>query len=611
MSIRPSAAAMAVFAAFSPLPTFAADQEGPPVVVTATRQPTRIDDLLADTTILAREDIAAAGQSTLAELLGQQPGLQMTSNGGPGQTAGIMIRGANTEHTLVLVDGMRIGSLSAGSVAFERIPLDQIERIEIVRGPASALYGADAIGGVIQIFTRRGSGPVRPEVFVGAGTWETRETAAGVSGGDSTWSYALRGGYYTTDGINATRRSSFAFEPDRDSFYNASVSGSLAFRPAAGHELGATLLHTEGRSRYDEGVPGFDPRNDLGQGVYNLYSRNRITELWTSTLRLGRSVDDYLNFSSFNAGDNKLHFKTTQDQVVWQNDIRLPHGSLLAAVETLAQKADAEASFDHTRRIHSVLLGWTGNFGDHSFQANARHDDNSQFGSRATGALSYGYRLNLEWRVHVARGSAFRAPSLNDLYFPLSCFGIFGCFGGNPDLKPEKAYNKEAGLVWERGSQRATLTVFDNRVTDLIVWGNTPENVARARLRGVSLSHAGQIGGFDLASAVDWLHARDEDTDMRLRRRADWTASFRLARDVGAWKLGGEWQLVGGRYDDANENDRMGGYGLVNLFAHYAVDRNWTLEARANNVGDKKYETALDFNTPGANVFVGLRYAPR
>jgi vitamin B12 transporter len=605
-----SITALAVACAFPP--GACADTLGETIVVTATRQASRTDELLADVSVVTREEIAAFGQSTLAELLATLPGLQRTANGGPGQIAGIFMRGANTEHTLVLVDGVRIGSATSGAAALERIPLDQIERIEVLRGPSSALYGADAIGGVIQIFTRRGKGPASVDLYAGAGSWQTRDVAAGVSGGSEAWSYALRGGYYDTDGINAsTRKNPFAFEPDRDAFRNASASGSLAFRPAEGHEIGATALYTEGRNRYDEGVAGFSPYNDVAQSAYSLYSRNRLTAAWTSTLRLGRSQDYYRNFSPYNAGDGYFDIETTQDQLVWQNDIQLPLGSLLAALETLQQKGESEGNFDKSRRINSALLGWSGQLGTHFFQANVRRDDNSQFGDKTSGALSYGYQLSPELRLRAAVGSAFRAPSLNDLYYPLQCFGAFGCFGGNPDLKPERAHSKEVGLVWEQPRRRAALTVYDSRVKDLIVWGNTPENVARARLTGATLSDEGQFGAYKLGMAIDWLDARDADTDKRLRRRARWQGTFHAARELGAWTLGGEWQLVSGRYEDASEMQRMGGYGLVNLFARYAVAREWTLEARANNVGDKQYESALGFATPGANAFFAVRYAPK
>lgn len=612
MKIQLSAAALAVLSVYSPAPSFAADAVAPVVVVTATRQETRADELLADVSVVSRDEIAAAGQTTLAELLSSLPGIQMTSTGGPGQTSGVFIRGANSEHTLVLVDGVRIGSATSGAAALERIPLDQIERIEILRGPASALYGADAIGGVVQIFTRRGNGPARVEAFVGGGSWNTQEVAAGVSGGDQVWSYALRGGYASTDGISATNRKNFAFEPDRDTFRNGSVSASLAFRPAEGQELGATVLRTEGRSRYDEGVPGYSPYNDVAQAVYSLYARNRLTDRWTSTVRIGRSEDTYRNFSPYNLTvDNTVEIKTTQDQLVWQNDVRLPVGSLLVAFETLRQEGRNEGNFDKARRINSALVGWSGRFDAHSLQVNLRRDDNSQFGGKTSGALAYGYQLSPELRVQGSVGTAFRAPSLNDLYYPLQCFGVFGCFGGNPNLKPERAVNRDLGLVWDTGRRRASVTVYDNRVSDLIVWGNTPENVARARLRGVTLADEGRIGLYDLSSTIDWLDAKDADTDQRLLRRAEWQGKFRLSRTLDAWTLGGEWQLVGRRYNRANEVDPLGGYGLVNLFARYALAPEWTLEARANNVTDKKYESALGFNTPGANVFVGLRYAPK
>jgi vitamin B12 transporter len=586
------------------------------VVVTATRQIERTSELLADVSVISRADIEQAGQSTLNELLARQPGIQSGNNGGPGKASGLFIRGANSTQTLVLVDGVRIGSATVGIAALEQIPLAQVERIEILRGPGSALYGADAIGGVVQIFTKRGDGPAKLNVFAGGGSFNTRDLSAGIAGGSDAWTYNLRGSDYSSDGIKAIAdpaKQPYSFDPSRnaDGFRNASVSGSLAFRPATGHELGVSMLQTTGRNWYEAGLSlldgsRFDSRADLSQSVLSLYSNNRLADSWSSTVRLSESIDDSTSYDPYSP--TGVRIKTTQDQLTWQNDIRIASGNILVALESLKQKALVEGGFDKNRSINSALIGWSGHFGDHRLQANLRRDDNSQFDGKTTAYAGYGYQLNTALRAEVSAGNAFRAPNFNELYYP----GF-----GNPLLKPEDAHNREAGLVWEQGSRRASVTIFDNRVNNLIItvcdasWTCQPANVGRAKLKGTTLSYAGKVVGFDFDGSVDLLSARDADTNQRLPRRAEKQASLRLIRLVGRWTIGGEWLGVGDRYDTTTETNRLGGYNLLNAFARYPVNKDLTVEARANNIGDKTYESAWGYGTPGANLFVGLRYSPK
>ncbi len=603
--IRIAALALALSSAAS---SFATDYAS--VVVTATRQPTRASELLSDVSVIERAEIEQAGQSSLIELLSRQPGIQSSNNGGPGKASSLFIRGANPNQTVVLIDGVRIGSATVGTPALEQMPLSQVERIEILRGPGSALYGADAIGGVIQIFTKRGQGPRLVEVFAGAGSYNTRDLSAGASGGSDAWSYSLRGSNYSTDGIKAIAdrtKQPYSFDPSRnaDGFRNASLSGSLAFRPAVGHEIGGTLLHTTGRNWYESG-PNFDSRADLAQSAVNLYSRNRLADIWTSTVRVSQSIDDSTDYNPYSP--TGARFKTTQEQFAWQNDVRVPVGSLMVALESLNQKALSEGNFARNRGIASALVGWSGRLGDHRLQANLRRDDNSQFGGKTTAYAGYGYQISPALRAQVSAGSTFRAPTFNELYYP----GF-----GNARLKPESAHNKEAGLVWEQGSRRAGVTIFDNRVSELIVtvcdafWNCQPANVGRAKLQGATLSYGGKVVGFDFDGSLDLLAARNADTHRRLPRRADRQASLRVSRPIGQWTVGAEWQGVGDRYDSTTETKHMGGYGLLNAFARYAVSKDLSVEARANNLGDKQYETAWGYGTPGANLFVGLRYSPK
>ncbi len=590
----------------------AADQQLDPIVVTATRQATRTNELTSDVSVISREEIDQAGASTVAQLLARQPGIQYVANGGEGSNSGVFVRGANTNQSIVLIDGQRIGSATTGSAALSRIPLNQIERIEILRGPASSLYGADAIGGVIQIFTRRGEGPARVNASTGYGSFNTSDTTIGVSGGSDPVSYSVQAGYLNTDGFNAIHnRNNWNYNPDRDGYYNRNLSANLAVRPAKGQEIGVNLLASNGTNQYDAGSAG-NPTSDQAVASYSIYSRNRLNQAWTSTLRVGRSTDDSTGYT----GSIRDHvFRTDMDLASWQNDIRLPVGEALLAVEYTRQKVSGTTDYTVSERtIRSLLAGWNASIDQHRLQLNLRRDDNSQFGGETTGSAAYGYQFTPEWRAHVSYGTAFRAPTFNELYFPASFFFA----GGNPDLKPETAKNTELGANWEKAGHRFSAVVYNNEISELIEFRPptfAPVNVSEALLRGATFTYDGRFSDWGLGVAVDFLDPRNEENGPnngnRLARRADQQMSSYITRTLGNWELRGEWKLVGDRYEDPANLIRMGGYGLVNLYADYRFERDWALFVRANNIFDKDYETADDYATAGANVFVGVRYAPR
>jgi vitamin B12 transporter len=592
-------ASMAAIFAITPLHADEVDT----LVVTATRQPAKVSALMADVTVIDREEIERAGQSSLEELLSRQPGIQHTANGGLGTISGIFIRGASPNQSLVLIDGQRVSSATTGDVALWRIPLSQIDRIEILRGPASSLYGADAIGGVIQIFTRQGTGSVQLDASASYGSNRTTDTLVGISGGTSAYSFSLQGGYAETSGFSAIRdKGNFFYNRDRDGYRNRNVSGNFALRPAVGHEIGASLFSSDGVNRYDSGPVG-DEKGDQSLSSYSLYSKNRFSQNWTSMLRVGQSEDDLVLLAD---GQRTGKFRTVQKQASWQNDVALPIGTALVAAEYLKQSVSGTTEYtEDERTVKSILAGWSAAVDVHRVQVNLRHDDNSQFGGETTGSATYGYQIDSDWRAHLSYGTAFRAPSFNELYYPDTGFG-----GGNPDLKPEKSKNAEAGLVWEAGLHRVSAVYFHNKVTDLINnW--PPENVNKATLEGVTLSYAGRSGAWSGGLSVDLQRPRNDEDGNRLARRADEQLFSYLSYATGPWTFGGEWQLVGERYDDAANRVRLGGYGLVNLFAECRIDREWMIFARGNNVFDKFYETVNDYGVPGAQAMIGVRYTPR
>jgi vitamin B12 transporter len=574
------------------------------VIVTATRQPTRINEQLADVTVIERDAIEQAGATTLPELLSRQPGVQIVSNGGLGKSSSVFIRGTNAGHTLLLVDGIPLGSATLGSPSLTNLPLAQIERIEILRGPASSLYGSDAIGGVIQIFTKQGAGPLRPEAFVGAGSYGTWEAQAGLAGGTDMWSYSLRATHLKSDGFNVAsdpvryQQANFSLpNPDNDPYRNTSWSGRLAFRPAAGHELGATLLTADSKNHYDGGGPTVDAYSNDTTRAWTVYSRNRLADAWTSTLRYGASKDWSENFAP-----GRSLFATEQKQWTWQNDVKLPLGSLMLAAEHLRQNVNSTTNYAvKERTVRSLIAGYNITLGNHSGQLSQRYDDNSQFGGKTTGSLAYGYRFNEDWQARAAYGTAFKAPSFNQLYFP----GF-----GNANLKPEFAKNREVGLNWHHASLRAGITWFDNRIENLIA-GFPVSNVGRARITGTSLNYGLTHGAWNADASLDFMKPINQDNGFRLQRRAAQLGKLSLSYTPGPWTLGGELTAVGDRFDTTTQTRPLEHYEVVNIYGSYKLDPDWTLEGRVNNLFDKVYETAWGYAQPRANVFIGIRYAPK
>jgi len=623
LNIRFLSAAVAASAGLS-APHVFADTHGKTMVVTATRVESRADALLNDVTVIDREQIESAGASSVVELLSRQPGIQHTQAGGIGKNASVFIRGANFGHVLLLIDGVRTGSATLGEANLASLPLEQIERIEILRGPASALYGADAVGGVIQIFTRQAAGVAfAPTAFAGVGSDGLRRGGVGFSGRTEAWRYQFSAGYLETDGFSARRRE--VADPDRDGYRETSVSGGLTWTVADGHELGAQLIYTNGRNWFDS---EFDPTPanlylDSEVSTIALFSKNRMNDTWHSTVRYGRSTDS--SYNVYSIFYDPSHFRTINEQLTWQNDLSLSHGTLMLAVEHLRQSVEASNDYQQTdRELRSLLAGWNGSYGIHSVQINLRRDDSSAFDDRTTGFAAYGLQITEQLRAHVSYGTSYVAPTFNDLYWPNQTSSFAGTTyitEGNAAVKPEEGHNREVALIWDDGRSVLSATWYLNKVRNLIDWETTqtgpttfltkPSNVASARLEGLTLSAATRWGETDLSASVDFLKARDEDTEQRLQRRADRTASLRVEHPVGPARVGAELYASDGRYSRSNEVDRLPGYAVVNLFGRYALAPQWTIEARVDNVFDQDYELIKDFNTGGVTAYLGVRYAPR
>jgi vitamin B12 transporter len=576
----------------------------PPMFVTASRSGQPLTDLLADVTLIGPEEIARAGPGGLTALLQRQPGIEVVTNGGPGSTSGVFMRGANTAQTLVLVDGLRVSSSTSGTTPLEAIALDQIDHIEILRGPASSLYGADAIGGVIQIFTRRGGGAFAANAGAGYGTYSTSSVYGGVSGngGDGAWRYALQAGHRQSDGFNAIfNPKNFSYNPDRDGYRNDNVSGSLSFRFAPEQEISAQAFRSRLNAQFDAG-PGFDDRTVTTVESYSIASHNRLTAFWTSDLSAAETRDDSNSVTGFGSS----RFLTRQRLYSWQNELMPGYGLLTVFAERREERIDSDTAFDVTSRNTNSVGGiYQLRGGPQLAQASLRRDDSSQFGARTTGTIAYGYAFAEGLRATASFGTAFKAPTFNDLYFP----GF-----SNPELRPETARNAELALRYLGDALSASLVAYRNRVRDLIVFecdanfNCAPQNVANATLEGVTAEFGGHVGEFSAKGSLDLQKPTDDSNGFLLPRRARRHTAFSLMRDTGPLRVGAEVVASSARFDDAANTRRMGGYALLNLTAEYRFGNRWTLFARLDNALDKHYELAADFNTAGANAFVGVRW---
>ncbi len=590
-------------AAFAPSFAFSQNQLKE-TVVTATRSETRADALISDVTVITRDDIERGTGRTVAEVLARVAGVQMAANGGLGKTSSLFIRGANSQHVLLLVDGVRYGSATAGQANFDTIALESIERIEVLKGPASALYGSDAVGGVVQIFTRKGSAGFQPYASLTVGEYEHSEVSAGVRGGAGDVAYAVGVQSLREKGFSAANpQAAFgSFNPDMDGINQGNVNASLDWKFTPGWKFDARLFYADVNSQFDNGPGAFDARTNYLSKVASTGVEGQLTANWKSRLALGHSEDLLTTWTAA----TPTSFNTQQDQWAWLNEIATPVGKVLAGYERVDQKVSGTQAYAvSSRAIDSWLLGLSGDRGPHAWQFNLRRDQNSQFGDATTGLAGYGYKLTPNWRVSGSYGTSFRAPSFNDLYFA----SLF--FNGNPTTQPESGTSSELGLAYAVAAQEVKLTWYQNRIKGFITTAPVVVNIPYARMEGWTLAYAGQSGAFSYRAALDLLDARNELTNLKLSRRADQQITAGADYAAGQWKFGATLLAQSERFDDLANTQRLGAFATLDLHVDYRVSKDWSVQGRVVNLGDAVYQTALGFNQAGRSAYVTLRYQPK
>jgi len=617
-----------------------------PIIVTATRTPTPARDVLADNVYIGPEEIQQAAQTTLVELLQQQRGIQISASGGGNAASSVFLRGNSNGQSIVLIDGVRSEQSYMGGATWGNIPLSLIDHIEIIYGPQSSIYGADAIGGVIQIFTKKGEGPLKLSASTGFGSYGTSISDASLYGstdGEKPIRYSLSVsqelsmGYPSVAGAGNNHGPTYSlfngYPGERTGYSKVGSTGRLSQQWETGHEIGIQFF----QSKLNNQLPGKDYFADgtngtalvgqqIGQiGQYSLYSNDKITEKWNSRLQLSTSFQNDQTVQLVSNPNN-----TKQNIYTWQNDFKLGGDTLQFLLERRTQSIYALSYYDPTgfsgpnstpttmsqdRNINSGAIAYSLKRDSNLLNLSARRDYFTGWGAQNTGNISYGYFLANNLRANVNYGTGFRAPDFSSLY--LANYG-------NPSLLPEKSKNTEGGLYYESRKMDANVVVYNNTVQNLITYASTnppctdtqinsppnygcAANVGLSKISGLSLGSTARMDDFSIKGSFDQMNPINQLTGNTLALRARQAGNLEFGYQNNQWQATINGTAVGRRYDSGQRE--LGGYAIFNGYASYAVTKDWTFFGRVNNIFNKYYQLNYGWNPPGVSIFTGIRYA--
>ena len=594
----------------------------PETLISANRDVQQRDASSTASTVFTRADIERLQPASVSDLLRRVPGVQVTDNGA-GSLASLYIRGTKSAQSLLLVDGMRIASASSGDSNLQFLNVDQIERVEVLRGPRSAVYGADAIGGVVQIFTRRSAGEgLQPFVRMGYGSNASWRRSAGISGGDAQTRFSLAGSLDETDGIDRTGPS-YDSDQDHDGYRNKAFSLSLSHSFSDSLEAGVNVLDQRGRTEFDNPFGRFDmttfesvgqePYSDFTLSSVSSYLDAQVNDLWSSRLEVGHSENREESLDKLS--DERGVFNTYRDSVNWLNTLALSdRHSLLLGGEWYEDQLNSNTAFAEQQRWNQAAFVQHRYESEHfSTELGVRHDKNEQFGSENTWSGALTLPLNAANDLVLSYSEGFRAPTFNDLYYPDY---------SNPDLKPE--HSKSYELQWrsqlaERTRLEASLYRTD--IEDAIASDQDfiPQNIAEARIHGFEANLQQELFGWQGQLGIAFVDPRDRDSGHTLNRRARRTLSLDLDRAFGAFAVGATWQLASSSYDDPDNQHELGGYGLLGLRGSWQATGELKLEAKIDNLLDKDYQRALyehegeryGYRQEGRTALLGFVWTPR
>jgi vitamin B12 transporter len=580
------------------------------VVVTATRTETNKNELAAATTVITREDIERLQVRTLPELLKGSTGIDIVQNGGYGQTSSIYMRGTDSDQILVMIDGIKAGSVSLGSSAFELIPVDQIERMEIIRGPQSSLYGSEAIGGVIQIFTRKGKQEQKPTISLnaGGGSYDTHQESGNISGILDKTTYSLGASNLESQGFQSIVNLPAGVSPNPNGygFRNTAVNARLGHHFDNNAEIEAFFMRAEGTNQYDNPstYPGPNKRTFVNQAV-GITASKYILENWHSKLIFGQTQDDQTNFAT--EAFNSL-FNTSRWNASWLNQLTLnpDHKLTLGGDYRLDQLENASQFSKNSRydfgifaELHSKI------FTNHFINASMRWDQNQQFGDALTGNIGWRFNWQYGLSAFASFGNAFKAPTFNQLYYP----GY-----GNANLKPESSTSVEVGMSgnheFAQWQLRAYHTNLDNLINTDPAYPYGAVNIEKAQIDGLESEIGTKLLGWQNKLNMSLINPRNKADNSILPNRAQQTLSYDISRSIDGLDFGAKVIAQGTRrnvveYFD-NNNPTVAGYVTVDLRTAYHIDKNWMVSAKLNNLLDKQYQTVYNYATFGRNFFVTI-----
>jgi vitamin B12 transporter len=581
----------------------------PTIEVTASRVAQTVDASLADVSIITRADIEKTAAPDLVEVLRLQAGVDIVRSGGAGEQTSVFLRGTNSNHVLVLIDGVRVASNNTGAFAFENLPLDSVERIEIVRGPRASYWGSDAIGGVIQIFTRKLDG-----AHLGAsyGSYGSADGSIGYGAQSDAGGLSVQAGGRHVDGFSATNvlAGPYVYNPDDNPLQNHNAVAQAWYKLGA-QTLSATAFRSISTVSFDDGPT--PPKNfsySLDQAI-GMNLEGPVTDTWHDRLSLGTSREN-LDTPSFNEA-----FRSTREQASWVNDFTLSaNQNLTAGIDYVhddarsLDKYDGTALYEGSRDNTGVFGGWR--WQDNAFDSEvaARYDHDSEFGGAFSGSLAGSYRLSDALRLTASYGTAFRAPDLNELYFP--GYPGYG-YAGNPLLDPERSRSGEIGLDWTVDAANSLQArAFTTRIHDMISFSgvmNQAINIAHAAVDGLELSHAWHQSAYTWTNTLTLQNPRDEDSDTQLVRRPKQKFNSVFDAQLSEAFSAGAEVVYSGRADDVG-GVQLGAYTIVNLRATYTINPQWRIGARLENLGDKNYQLAYGYNTPGRSGYLTVSWSP-
>ena len=597
-------------------------QEVNPVVISATRAEQPLSEALSSVSVITRQDIEKSQAPSLADLLKGEAGFEFGRNGGLGTTTSFFLRGQESNNLVIMIDGIRSQVDQLGALQTVDVPLHQIERIEILRGNASALYGDAAVGGVINIFTKQGKGDPRAYGAVSYGSRNTSEVSAGYGGQVSDTKFELNAGRVGTHGISAMNPAQKAgVNPDKDGYLSENWSARVSQRIDSSLNLTARLSASRSSADTDNASVATDTHVFKRNNDTALLSAQKVfNDDWVSNLEWSRSsltYEDRKNNVRYAAGDGSYMngLMTGQQHALrWFNSYQLGRGALLHfGVDKSSDEfsASGDSAYAMRRENLAEFVGLTRQFEKMSIQLNARHDqlkvDMQQVGvepsniKKNTGLIGVGYQLTPAWKLTSSLSTGFRSPTAYEL-------------STTANLQPESYTSQEVGFNYTSNQTRVRAVYFETATKNAVADGPNYSyvNVGEVQNKGFETTLQSSWGRNRLKSSLVLQDPWNVSQQQQLARRARHYGTIELGRSLtDGYEVGARVYTSGERKNSRYDTQVMGGYGLVSLYASKQIDQNLIARIRLENAFDRSYQLAYGYNTPGRGVFATLQYQPK